>query len=65
MHPVYSILASASEDGSIRVWDYEQGDCEATLKDHAGHVNYIAYSPNGDKLASCSTDLTVKLWNMQ
>lgn len=41
MHPVYNILCSASEDGSIRVWDFDQGECEATLKDHAGHVNYI------------------------
>ena len=65
MHPVYSIVASASEDGSLRIWDYEQGESEHIMKDHAGHVNYLAYSPNGDKIASCSTDLTVKLWNTQ
>lgn len=27
-HPKYNILASASEDGSIKLWDYETGDCE-------------------------------------
>ena len=31
-HPVYSILASSSEDGSIRLWDYESGVFERTLK---------------------------------
>jgi platelet-activating factor acetylhydrolase IB subunit alpha len=24
-HPVYSTVASSSEDGSIRLWDYESG----------------------------------------
>jgi platelet-activating factor acetylhydrolase IB subunit alpha len=27
-HPTYTQLASASEDASIKVWDYETGECE-------------------------------------
>lgn len=27
-HPVYSILASSSEDATIKMWDYETGECE-------------------------------------
>ena len=27
-HPVYSLLASSSEDATIKLWDYETGECE-------------------------------------
>ena len=38
-HPVYSCLASSSEDGSIRLWDYESGSHEKTLRGHTEAVN--------------------------
>ena len=47
MHPVYSDVVSASEDGTIKIWDYEQGELSLTMKGHTGSVNYIAYHPNG------------------
>jgi platelet-activating factor acetylhydrolase IB subunit alpha len=65
-HPVFSILVTASEDGSIRLWDYESGVFERTLKGHTATVNYIAIEPNtGQVLASASADLTIKLWDFQ
>lgn len=27
-HPHYSQIASSSEDASIKIWDYETGECE-------------------------------------
>jgi platelet-activating factor acetylhydrolase IB subunit alpha len=27
-HPIYTQLASSSEDASIKIWDYETGECE-------------------------------------
>lgn len=65
LHPFYSLAASASEDASIRLWDYEQGEHERTLKSHAGIVTFLAFSPDGQTLASSSTDLSIKLWSMQ
>ena len=66
IHPTYSMVASASEDASIRIWDFEQGEHERTLKSHIGMVNCVTFSPlNGTTLASCSIDMTVKLWSMQ
>ena len=65
IHPIYSVVASASEDASIKLWEYEQGELEHTMKSHTGNVNYIAFHPNGKILASCSTDMTIKLWNLE
>ena len=27
-HPVYTQIASSSEDASIKLWDFETGECE-------------------------------------
>lgn len=43
MHPMYSFVASASEDATIRLWDFEQGEHERTLKGHAGMVKFLAF----------------------
>jgi len=64
MHPMYNLCASAGEDAAIRIWDYEQGEHERTLKSHSGKVSFVAFSPNGQTLASCATDMTIKLWSM-
>ena len=65
MHPVYSDVASSSEDGTVKIWDYEQGELTHTMKGHTGSVNYVSYHPNGQVIATCSTDQTIKLWNYQ
>lgn len=43
MHPIYNIVASASEDATIRLWDFEQGEHERTLKGHSGIVKFLAF----------------------
>jgi len=63
-HPQYSLLASCSEDASIKLWDFEAGQFEKTLKGHTGTINYIAFDLQGKYLASCSSDLTIKLWDL-
>lgn len=61
-HPVYSIIASSSEDSTIKVWDYESGEFERSLKGHTDAVQDIAFDNSGKLLASCSADMTIKLW---
>lgn len=49
-HPLYSVLASASEDASIKVWDWETGEFERTLKGHTRQVLDVHYDSKGEKL---------------
>ncbi|ORZ11811.1 putative platelet-activating factor acetylhydrolase ib alpha subunit [Absidia repens] len=63
-HPVYQVLASASEDTTIKIWDYESGDFECTLKGHTKAVQDLAFDPKGNYLVSCSADLTIKVWDV-
>ncbi|KAJ3054184.1 protein with putative role during mitosis [Rhizophlyctis rosea] len=62
-HPVYSLIASASEDATVRVWDFESGEHERTLKGHTKVVADVQWNAKGDLLASCSADMTIKLWD--
>ncbi|KAK9719769.1 Lissencephaly-1 [Basidiobolus ranarum] len=63
-HPVFSIMASASEDTTIKIWDYETGEFERTLKGHTKAVTDISFDSKGNYLASCSADLTIKIWDL-
>uniref|UniRef100_A0AAZ3SCN0 Lissencephaly-1 homolog n=1 Tax=Oncorhynchus tshawytscha TaxID=74940 RepID=A0AAZ3SCN0_ONCTS len=64
-HPVFSVMVTASEDATIKVWDYEAGDFERTLKGHTDSVQDISFDQTGKLLASCSADMTIKLWDFQ
>ncbi|KAK4971938.1 Lissencephaly-1 [Elasticomyces elasticus] len=64
-HPVFSSLASGSEDTTIKIWDWELGELERTVKGHTKGVLDVDFGGprGGTLLASCSSDLTIKLWD--
>ena len=58
-----SVIASAGKNGTIKLWDLQTG-AGTTLGSHAGTVNSIAFSPNGQLLVSGGDDYVFKLWNV-
>ncbi|KAL8377012.1 hypothetical protein RB595_007912 [Gaeumannomyces hyphopodioides] len=56
-------LASASNGGTVKLWDAATGACETTFERYSRSVNSVAFSPDGQRLASASNDHTVKLWD--
>jgi len=62
-HPVVPLVAASGEDGTVKVWDYESGQFEKSLRGHTNAVQRLAFDPQGNMLASCSADLSIKLWD--
>ena len=52
------------EPGEINVWDVATGKETLTLKGHTASVVSVAFSPDGARVASTSTDMTLKVWDV-
>ncbi|MFJ7203936.1 helix-turn-helix domain-containing protein [Streptomyces sp. NPDC098789] len=57
------LIASASSDTTVRLWDVAARTPVATLRGHTGPVTSVAFSPDGLRLATASADGTVRLWD--
>ena len=61
--PSGTLLATAAEDGTARIWDPATGTTRTTLHGHEGTVWDVAFSPDGTLLATASSDKTVRIWD--
>jgi len=64
-HPVFSVVVSASQDATMKIWDFETGEFERTLKGHTNAVQAVDFDHTGNFLVSCSADLSIKIWDFQ
>jgi hypothetical protein len=57
------LLATASDDKTVRLWNPAGGEHRRTLTGHDGAVLGVAFSPAGGLLATAGRDGTVRLWD--
>lgn len=56
-------LITTSDDGTIKIWDYQTKSEVATLQGHMANVSYAVFHPTLPIIISGSEDGTLKIWN--
>jgi RNA polymerase sigma factor (sigma-70 family) len=59
------LAVGGAADGAVRLWDLASGKELAPLRGHAATVRALAFTPDGDRLLSASTDRTVLVWDVR
>ena len=62
--PDGSLLATAGDDLTVRIWDAVTGRHLHALAGHTRRIWSLAFAPSGDLLASAGDDGVVILWNL-
>ncbi|RYP09775.1 hypothetical protein DL765_008331 [Monosporascus sp. GIB2] len=57
------LLASGSDDWTIKIWDTATGSLQQTLEGHEDWVMSVAFSHNSKLLASGSNNGTINIWD--
>ena len=62
--PDGKFLASASYDGTVVLWNAENGERLKTFSGHVGHVTGVSFDSAADAIVSCGHDGTLRRWSM-
>jgi WD40 repeat protein len=60
--PDGQLVASASDDRTVRVFETATGQCRSMLEGHSDSVWAVVFSPDRQLVASASDDRTVRVW---
>ena len=57
-----SLVVTASDDGTVRVWPASWSQSRFVLRGHQGWVTRVAYSRDGTRVVTASDDGTARVW---
>ncbi|KAJ1302506.1 hypothetical protein OPQ81_002824 [Rhizoctonia solani] len=60
-----NIIASGSNDNSVRLWEVQSQSESSVFTGHYGRVNSVAFSPDGAYITSGSDDTTIRIWDVE
>jgi hypothetical protein len=59
------LVLSASDDGTVRLWDLERRECLSVLRGHRGPVETAILDPAGRRALSGRADGLVRVWDVR
>ena len=61
--PDGTLIATASEDATVKIWVLKTGVAMRTFDAHSRSVYACAFSPDGTRVVSCDQEGTARIWN--
>lgn len=60
----YPWILSASDDQTIRIWNWQSRSCVSILTGHNHYVMCARFHPTQDLIVSASLDSSVRVWDI-
>ncbi len=58
------LLATGSDDETIKIWDAHSGQELQTFRGHTATVSAVSFSPDSRQIASSGLDGTIRIWSL-
>ncbi|MGI0491358.1 NB-ARC domain-containing protein [Alkalinema pantanalense CENA528] len=65
LHPTLPLLASASQNGTVKLWDLQTLDCRATWSTPTSYHSNLVFSEQGEFLAIGADNSTCTVWTVE